>query len=106
MKPAMIFRQYIWIINTLRAYKRLTFEEISRKWQDDEVSDGNALPRSSFNRHRDAILDMFGIVIECEPKTYKYYISNPEVLNDDSIERWIFSTLTVHGVLADSASVR
>ena len=102
----MIFRQYIWIINTLRAYKRLTFEEISRKWQDDEVSDGNALPRSSFNRHRDAILDMFGIVIECEPKTYKYYISNPEVLNDDSIERWIFSTLTVHGVLADSASVR
>ena len=102
----MIFRQYIWIINTLRAYKRLTFEEISRKWQDDEVSDGNALPRSSFNRHRDAMLDMFGIVIECEPKSYKYYISNPEVLNDDSIERWIFSTLTVHGVLADSASVR
>ena len=106
MKPAMIFRQYIWIINTLRAYKRLTFEEISRKWQDDEVADGNALQRSSFNRHRDAILDMFGIVIECEPKTYKYYISNPEVLNDDSIERWIFSTLTVHGVLADSASVK
>ena len=102
----MIFRQYIWIINTLRAYKRLTFEEISRKWQDDEVADGNALQRSSFNRHRDAILDMFGIVIECEPKTYKYYISNPEVLNDDSIERWIFSTLTVHGVLADSASVK
>ena len=102
----MIFRQYIWIINTLRAYKRLTFEEISRKWQDDEVSDGNALPRSSFNRHRDAILDMFGIVIECEPKTYKYYISNPEVFGDDSIARWIFSTLTVHGVLADSASVR
>ena len=64
MKPAMIFRQYIWIINTLRAYKRLTFEEISRKWQDDEVADGNALQRSSFNRHRDAILDMFGIVIE------------------------------------------
>jgi hypothetical protein len=29
-----------------------------------------------------------------------------KVLNDDSIERWIFSTLTVHGVLADSASVR
>ena len=29
-----------------------------------------------------------------------------KVLNDDSIERWIFSTLTVRGVLADSASVR
>ena len=102
----MIFRQYIWIINTLRAYKRQTLEELSQKWQEDGLADGNPLPRSSFNRHRDAILDMFGIVIECEPKTYKYYISNPEVLGDDSIARWIFSTLTVHGVLADSAAVK
>ena len=106
MKPAMIFRQYIWIINTLRAYKRQTLEELSQKWQEDGLADGNPLPRSSFNRHRDAIRDMFGIDIECEPKTYKYYICNPEVLSNDNIERWIFSTLTVHGVLADSASVR
>ena len=67
---------------------------------------GKPLYRSSFNRHRDAILDMFGIIIDCEPKTYKYYISNREVLSNDSIERWLFSTLTVHGVLADSASVK
>ena len=106
MKPSLIFHQYIWIINTLRAYKRLTFEELNQKWQDSGVADGNPLPRSSFNRHRDAILDMFGIIIDCEPKTYKYYISNVEVLNDDSIEHWLFSTLTVHGVLADCASVK
>ena len=28
------------------------------------------------------------------------------MLSDDSIERWLFSTLTVHGVLADGASVK
>lgn len=106
MKPAQIFHQYIWIINTLRAYKRLTFEELNRKWQASEVTDGNALQRSSFNRHRDAIFDMFGIIIDCDQKDYKYYISNQEVLNDDSVERWLFSTLTVHGVLADSAAVK
>ena len=106
MKQSLIFHQYIWIINTLRAYKRLTFDELNQKWQDSSVADGNPLPRSSFNRHRDAILDMFGIIIDCEPKTYKYYISNVEVLNDDSIEHWLFSTLTVHGVLADCASVK
>ena len=106
MKPAQIFHQYIWIINTLRAYKRLTFEELNRKWQASEVTDGNALQRSSFNRHRDAILDMFGIIIDCDQKDYKYSISNQEVLNDDSVERWLFSTLTVHGVLADSAAVK
>ncbi len=106
MKPAQIFRQYIWIINTLRAYRKLTLEELNHKWIDDGVADGNPLQRSSFNRHRDAILDMFGIIIDCEPKTYKYFISNKEVLSEDSIERWLFSTLTVHGVLADSAAVK
>lgn len=106
MKPAQIFSQYIWIINTLKAHPKQTFEQISKKWQDDAVADGNPLQRSSFNRHRDAILDMFGIIIDCEPRTYRYYISNPQVLGDDSIERWLFSTLTVHGVLADSAAVK
>ena len=106
MKPAQIFHQYIWIISVLSSYKRLTLEEISEMLIKNAVADGKPLYRSSFNRHRDAILDMFGIIIDCEPKTYKYYISNREVLSNDSIERWLFSTLTVHGVLADSASVK
>ena len=106
MKPAQIFHQYIWLINTLRAYRQLTFEELNKKWQEDQISDGNPLQRSSFNRHRDAILDMFGIIIDCDKITYKYYISNKDVLRDDSIERWLFSTLTVHGVLADSTAMK
>ena len=106
MKPAQIFNQYIWIINTLRAYNKLTLDELNQKWQEDGVANGNQLQRSSFNRHRDAIQDMFGIIIDCEPRTYKYYISNEEVLGDDSIESWLSSTLTVHGMLADSAAVK
>ena len=106
MKPAQIFHQYIWIINTLRAYRKLTLDELNQKWQEDGVADGNPLSRASFNRHRDAIQDMFGIIIDCDLSTYKYYISNEAVLSDDSIQRWLFSTLTVHGVLADSAAVK
>ena len=106
MKPAQIFHQYIWIINMLRAYRKQTLEELNQKWQADGVTGGNPLSRTSFNRHRDAIQDMFGILIDCEEKTYKYYISNEEVLSDDSIESWLFSTLAVHGVLADSAAVK
>ena len=106
MKPAQIFHQYIWIINTLRAYGKLTLEELNQQWIAYRVADGNPLQRSSFNRHRDAIQDMFGIVIDCEPRTYKYFISNKKVIDDDSIESWLFSTLTVHGMLADSAAVK
>ena len=105
MKPSIIFHQYIWLINTLRCYPRVTLDELSQRWVDDEVAEGNPLSRSSFNRHRDAILDMFGVIIDCDTQ-YRYYISNPEVLDDDSLERWMLSTLTVSSVLADSASLK
>lgn len=55
MKPSMIFHQYVWIINTLRRKGRLTFEQLNRRWMAEGVADGNPLPRSTFNRHRDAI---------------------------------------------------
>ena len=106
MKQGQIFHQYIWIINTLRAFKQLTLEELNLKWQEDKVAEGNPLTRPSFTRHRRAINDMFGIVIECEPITYKYYIENPQHLQNNSIEQWLFSTLTVHGVLAESAAMK
>ena len=106
MKPAKIFQQYVWLVNTLRQYKRLTLEEINNLWVKNDVIGGSPLNRVSFYRHKDAILNMFGIVIDCEPKTYKYYIANPEVINDDSIERWMLSTLTVSTALSDCTSIR
>ena len=83
MKPALIFNQYIWIINTFKTYGKLTLEQLDQKWREAKVAEGNPLPRTSFNRHRDAILDMFGVIIDCEPKTHKYYISNPGMLTID-----------------------
>ena len=70
------------------------------------MADGSPLARSTFNRFRDAIQDLFGVVIDCEDRTYRYYISNPSVLEDDGLTPWLFSTMTVHGVLADSAAVK
>ena len=106
MKPAKIFRQYIWLVNTLRQYKRLTLEEISELWVNNKVIGGSPLTRGSFYRHKEAILNMFGIIIECDLQTYKYSIANPEVLDNNSIERWMLSTLTVNTALSDSASLK
>lgn len=81
MKPSIIFHQYIWIINTLRRKGRLTLEQLNDRWMRDGVADGNPLPRTTFNRHRDAILDMFGVVIECDKSSgYKYYIARKKAL--------------------------
>ena len=107
MKPAKIFQQYIWIVNMLRQYKRLSLEQLNELWVKDKVIGGETLNRKSFIRHKDAIVNMFGIIIDCDLEHgYKYYISNPEVINDDTIEGWMLSTLTVSTILSDSASFR
>jgi hypothetical protein len=107
VKPALIFQQYIWLINAFRRHGRMTLDELNERWVREEVAEGNPLSRSTFNRHRDAILDMFGVILDCDAKKgYKYFIANREVLDDDSLERWMLSTMTVGGVLSDSISLK
>lgn len=105
MKPARIFQQYIWIVNALRKHKRLTLKELSDKWVDDEVADGNPMPRSSFNKYRDGILDMFGLVIECD-KTHHYFISNPSEIDKDQTKQWMLSMLTTGLTLRESSAIK
>ena len=102
MKPSLIFTQYVWLVNTLHRYGRMTLEELSDKWIRDEVAEGNPLPRSTFNRHRDAILDMFGIIIDCQRRGgNKYYISNEEELTKDTVQNWMYSSLSINVALED-----
>ena len=78
----------------------MTLGEISDLWRQQEESDGQELSRTTSNRHRDSILDIFGVIIECDRKDgYRYYIENEEVLKENSIQNWMFSTLSVGNML-------
>ena len=106
MKSYALFQQYIWLVNTIHRHKRLTLDEINRHWLETDMSEGLRIARSTFNRHRDAILDMFGIIIECDRKDgFRYYIYNSEVLEEDSIQNWMLSTLSVNNILAECKGV-
>ena len=106
MKQSNIFHQYVWLLSTLRRYRQMTFEEINERWIADEVAEGNPLSRTTFNRHRDAIFNMFGVIIECGKGFNVYYIANKGVFADGSIEQWLMSTLTVNMALSDSTMVK
>jgi len=106
MKTYALFQEYIWLVQTIHNAGRLTLDEINQRWLRTEMAEGVSLARSTFNRHRDAILDMFGIIIECDKKDgFRYYIDNDYVLEEDSIQNWMFSTLSVNSVLAESKGV-
>ena len=101
------YREYIWLINTIKRAGRITFAELSQKWAESELSGGIKLSRTTFNRHRDAVLDMFGIIIDCDKRdNYSYYIANQEVLNENTVQNWMFSTISVGNILSDGLSVQ
>lgn len=107
MKTYDKFKEYIWLVNTIRRSGRISFADINQKWLESELSEGVALSRSTFNRHKIAIEEMFGIIIDCDVKDYfRYYIANPEVLREDSVQNWMLSTLSVNNVVSESLSLQ
>lgn len=107
MKTFAKFKEYIWLVNTIYKARKITFAEIQDKWLDSELSDGVELARATFNRHKSAVEEMFGILIECDKKDgFRYYIDNAEVLKEDSIQNWMLSTMSVHNVISESLSLQ
>ena len=106
MTVPSLFKEYIWLVNTIKRARRISFAEIQEKWLDTEMSGGVGVARSPFNRHKDAIQDIFGINIDCDRKGgYKYYIANEKVLREDTVQNWIVSTMSVNDVISDSKAL-
>ena len=106
MKTYTLFQQYVWLVRTIQRFKKITLDEINTQWLKTEMSEGITISRSTFNRHRDAILDMFGVIIDCDRKDgFRYYIYNEDILKEDSIQNWMLSTLSVNCILSESKSV-
>ncbi len=107
MKIPTKFKEYIWLVNTIRKARRITFAEINDKWLETDMSEGIELARSTFARHKDAIEDIFGIYIDCDRQNgYEYYIGNDYVLREDSVQNWVLSTLSVNNVISESLSLQ
>lgn len=106
MRSHVIFREYIWLVNTIHKFRRISLEDINREWLRTEMSEGVPMARSTFNRHKNAIEEIFGIYIECDRTDgYRYYIGNAEVLEENTIQNWMLSTLSVNNILAESKSI-
>ena len=105
-KNANLIGRYVWLVDLLRRYGRLTFQQISDRWEESGLSYGEPLVWRTFQNHRDAIFDIFGISIECERKgDYAYYIEYPEVLENDHLRSWLISSYATLNQLRADASL-
>jgi hypothetical protein len=100
------FKEYIWLVNTIYNARRITLAEINKRWLETEMSEGVAMARTTFFRHKCAIEEIFGIYIDCDKKNgHKYYIGNEYVLREDSVQNWMISTLSVGNMVEESRSL-
>ena len=99
--------KYVWLVETIYKAKKISFEEINRRWMDNDMSEDKPLSIRTFHKWRIAIEEMFGLIIENENNgQYRYYIENADELRNGSMRSWLFNTLTVSNLMMDSVSIK
>lgn len=95
-----LLQKYIWLVQTfIRAGESgLSLSEIEERWENRFDS---SYSRRTFNNHREAIEDVFGIRIECNRSTNRYFVNYSDDVADETAESaWLINTFTVNNILA------
>lgn len=99
-----LINRYVWLIDTIKRYGRMTREELNVRWKRSPFSNGESLPRRTFYNYRLAIEEIFNINIECDTSTFEYYIDDADVYNE-SVTNWLLNSAAMSNVLSDSRDV-
>ena len=95
-----LLKKYIWLVQTfIRAGENgLSLDEITDRWEERFGSDYS---RRTFNNHREAVEEVFGILIGCNRSTNRYFIEYSEDVADENAETaWLINTFTVNSMLS------
>ena len=98
-------KKYIWLVDTvMRAgVKGLTLRQIAERYERDEnISKGEPYARRTFQRHRDEVLDLFGIEIECYSDGSEYHYRIADSGSNDYFRRWLLDSIAVNRIVTDS----
>ncbi len=101
-----LYAKYMWLISTIHDAGKISFEDIASRWDEAYVNDlHQPLKLRTFHNHRNAIMMHFGVVIECQRGSNLYYIDNPDVLENDAINKWLMDSFAVSNLLMDNRAI-
>lgn len=103
---ATLFRRYLWLLDVIYSAGRITLDEICVRWQRNEMSGGEELPRKTFENHRKAVEELFDVNIACDRRTNEYYVECSDDLVRDDLRRWLLETFAVNDLLVNSKRLR
>ena len=110
LNSALLFRCYIWLTETIYTAGYITRQEIDEKWgRNTSLNHHNEsrIPERTFHNWKNAIQDMFQIVIACDrTRGRAYYIENKDDLNHDDVRAWMLNTFAVNTLINDSQDLK
>lgn len=102
MNKGLITR-YIWLVDMLRTYGKLTRDEINNLWLHSPLGDGNPIPDRTFYHYRRSVEEIFNIDISCNRRG-EYYIDTEEG-SGGGLTDWLLDSFAVSNLLADYSDV-
>lgn len=99
--PRDLITRYVWLIDTLSRYERLSREEINRLWKRNYLSGGEPLPERTFFHYRRAIEENFKIDIACD-KQGRYYIDRSTSRQSKAFTDWMLDSYAISNAIKDS----
>ena len=100
------FRIYIWMLDTIQRYGRITLAELKDKWRTCSANDSRKeLAPRTFANYKENIEQIFGIEIACDRATNEYYIVNETDLGGTAIRDWMLNSLSLRNMLHESAGL-
>lgn len=99
-------RTMMWIVNTLdRHPEGLSLKELNKLWLSNiDLSRGIELGRRTFTNYKQAIFDLFEVLIECDMRDrFRYKI----VVRDDQskINQWLLRSFTINEAVSANKSL-
>ena len=95
-----LLQKYIWLVQTFikAGQNGLSLNEIEDRWEDRFDT---PYSRRTFNNHSEAVEEVFGITIECNRSSNRYFVDYSEDVADENAEKaWLINTFTVNNILA------
>lgn len=94
--------KYIWIIDTLTKYRKLSKSQLNELWMRSEVSEGNPLPDRTFFHYRRSIEEIFNLEIKCD-RSGRYYLDEARSVRSNTLTNWLLDSWAVSNAINENA---
>ncbi len=93
-----LINRYVWIVDVLNRYGRLTREDINDLWRKSPLSNGDPMPARTFYHYRRAIEENFQLEIACDASGH-YYIDEAESNANPMVTNWLLESYSVNNAI-------